>query len=87
MKRLLEERHGQRLAIIENELGEENIDKEFLVSCREEQICTSSRVRLKANPRVSKPTTRLTDTRWAMHHSAKRTAKLCKAFMAAPPRR
>ncbi|MFJ4192566.1 CobW family GTP-binding protein [Pseudomonas sp. NPDC089534] len=38
LKRLLEERHGQRLAIIENEFGEENIDKEFLVSCSEERI-------------------------------------------------
>ncbi|MDU9393261.1 GTP-binding protein [Pseudomonas sp. zfem002] len=38
LKRLLEEPHGQRLAIIENEFGEENIDKEFLVTRSEEQI-------------------------------------------------
>lgn len=30
LKRWLEEPHGQKIAVIENEFGEENIDKELL---------------------------------------------------------
>ncbi len=38
LKRLLEESHGQKIAVIENEFGEENIDKDLLVTQSEEQI-------------------------------------------------
>ena len=32
LKRVLGEAHGQKIAVIENEFGEENIDNEILVS-------------------------------------------------------
>ncbi|MEY3428060.1 MAG: putative GTP-binding protein YjiA, partial [Pseudomonadota bacterium] len=32
LKRVLTEAHGQKIAIIENEFGEENIDNDILVS-------------------------------------------------------
>ncbi len=38
LKRVLTEAHGQRIAVIENEFGEENIDNEILVSDANEQI-------------------------------------------------
>jgi G3E family GTPase len=38
LKRVLTEAHGQKIAIIENEFGEENIDNEILVSDTGEQI-------------------------------------------------
>ncbi len=38
LKRVLSEAHGQRIAVIENEFGEENIDNEILVSDTSEQI-------------------------------------------------
>jgi G3E family GTPase len=38
LKRVLSEAHGQKIAVIENEFGEESIDSEILVSDREEQI-------------------------------------------------
>ncbi|OWT59276.1 CobW family GTP-binding protein [Candidimonas nitroreducens] len=38
LKRILNEEHGQRIAVIENEFGPENIDHELLVQEREEQI-------------------------------------------------
>ena len=38
LKRVLTETHGQKIAVIENEFGEENIDNEILVSDTEEQI-------------------------------------------------
>ncbi len=38
LKRVLSEAHGQKIAIIENEFGEENIDNEILVSDTTEQI-------------------------------------------------
>src|SRR5512138_1243885 len=38
LKRVLSEHHGQKIAVIENEFGEENIDNEILVSDTEEQI-------------------------------------------------
>jgi G3E family GTPase len=38
LKRLLTEAHGQRIAVIENEFGEENIDNDILVADTEEQI-------------------------------------------------
>jgi G3E family GTPase len=38
LKRVLTEAHGQRIAVIENEFGEENIDNEILVSDQQEQI-------------------------------------------------
>ncbi len=38
LKRVLTEAHGQRIAIIENEFGEENIDNDILVSETKEQI-------------------------------------------------
>ena len=42
LKRVLEEAHGQRIAVIENEFGEENIDSELLVSDTREQIIQMS---------------------------------------------
>jgi G3E family GTPase len=38
LKRILTEAHGQRIAVIENEFGEENIDNDILVADTEEQI-------------------------------------------------
>ena len=38
LKRVLSEAHGQRIAVIENEFGEENIDNEILVSDTQEHI-------------------------------------------------
>ena len=38
LKRVLSEAHGQKIAVIENEFGEENIDSEILVSDVKEQI-------------------------------------------------
>jgi G3E family GTPase len=38
LKRVLSESHGQKIAVIENEFGEENIDNEILVADTTEQI-------------------------------------------------
>jgi G3E family GTPase len=38
LKRILEEQHGERIAVIENEFGEESIDNELLVEGSEERI-------------------------------------------------
>jgi G3E family GTPase len=38
LKRILTEAHGQKIAVIENEFGEENIDNEILVNDRQENI-------------------------------------------------
>ena len=38
LKRILTEAHGQKIAVIENEFGEENIDTDILVSDTNEQI-------------------------------------------------
>ena len=42
LKRVLSESHGQRIAVIENEFGEENIDNDILVADTEEQIIQMS---------------------------------------------
>jgi G3E family GTPase len=42
LKRVLGEAHGQKIAVIENEFGEENIDNEILVSDTQEQIIQMS---------------------------------------------
>ncbi|WP_058615784.1 CobW family GTP-binding protein [Tepidimonas taiwanensis] len=42
LKRVLTEAHGQRIAVIENEFGEENIDNDILVADTEEQIIQMS---------------------------------------------
>jgi len=42
LKRVLAEAHGQKIAIIENEFGEENIDSDILVSDTTEQIIQMS---------------------------------------------
>jgi G3E family GTPase len=42
LKRVLEEAHGQKIAVIENEFGEENIDNDILVSETKEQIVQMS---------------------------------------------
>ena len=42
LKRILTESHGQRIAVIENEFGEENIDNDILVSDVKEQIIQMS---------------------------------------------
>ncbi len=38
LKRVLSEAHGQKIAVIENEFGEENIDNEILVADTQEQV-------------------------------------------------
>ena len=42
LKRVLTETHGQKIAVIENEFGEENIDNEILVADTQEQIIQMS---------------------------------------------
>ncbi|HKX94586.1 MAG TPA: GTP-binding protein [Methylibium sp.] len=42
LKRVLSEAHGQKIAVIENEFGEENIDNEILVTEAKEQIVQMS---------------------------------------------
>ena len=42
LKRVLTEAHGQKIAVIENEFGEEAIDNEILVSDDSEQIIQMS---------------------------------------------
>jgi G3E family GTPase len=42
LKRVLSEAHGQKIAVIENEFGEENIDNEILVADTEENIIQMS---------------------------------------------
>jgi G3E family GTPase len=42
LKRVLSEAHGQKIAIIENEFGEENIDSDILVTESKEQIVQMS---------------------------------------------
>lgn len=42
LKRVLQEAHGQKIAVIENEFGEENIDNDILVSDTQEQIIQMS---------------------------------------------
>ena len=42
LKRVLSESHGQKIAVIENEFGEENIDSDILVSDVKEQIIQMS---------------------------------------------
>jgi G3E family GTPase len=42
LKRVLSEAHGQKIAVIENEFGEENIDNEILVADTTEQIIQMS---------------------------------------------
>src|SRR5215207_5268871 len=42
LKRVLSEAHGQKIAVIENEFGEENIDSDILVSETQEQIIQMS---------------------------------------------
>jgi G3E family GTPase len=42
LKRVLQEAHGQKIAVIENEFGEENIDSDILVSDTTEQIIQMS---------------------------------------------
>jgi len=42
LKRVLSEAHGQKIAVIENEFGEENIDSDILVSDTSEQIIQMS---------------------------------------------
>jgi G3E family GTPase len=42
LKRVLTESHGQKIAVIENEFGEENIDNDILVADTEEQIIQMS---------------------------------------------
>ena len=42
LNRLLQEEHGHRIAVIENEFGEENIDNEILFQDTREQIVEMS---------------------------------------------
>lgn len=42
LKRVLTEAHGQKIAVIENEFGEENIDNDILVNDTQEQIIQMS---------------------------------------------
>ncbi|KGT00491.1 cobW/HypB/UreG, nucleotide-binding domain protein [Burkholderia pseudomallei] len=76
LKRILNEQHGMKIAVIENEFGEENIDNEILVQDSTEQIiqmsngcicCTIrgdlARARSPTSPRKS-ATARSTSTAW-----------------------
>ncbi|MBP6816230.1 MAG: GTP-binding protein, partial [Burkholderiaceae bacterium] len=38
LNRILKEQHGHRIAVIENEFGEEGVDNELLLQDRDEQI-------------------------------------------------
>ena len=52
LKRVLTEAHGQKIAVIENEFGEENIDSEILVSGRQgADHPAEQRLRLLHDPR------------------------------------
>jgi G3E family GTPase len=42
LKRILNEKHGMKIAVIENEFGEENIDNDILVQNEDEQIVQMS---------------------------------------------
>jgi G3E family GTPase len=42
LKRVLSEQHGQKIAVVENEFGEENIDNEILVDTKEQIIQLSN---------------------------------------------
>jgi G3E family GTPase len=42
LKRVLSEAHGQKIAVIENEFGEENIDNDILVADTDEQVIQMS---------------------------------------------
>src|ERR1700693_3322224 len=42
LKRILNDKHGMKIAVIENEFGEENIDNEILVQDSNEQIVQMS---------------------------------------------
>lgn len=42
LKRVLNEQHGQKIAVIENEFGEENIDNDILVADTKEQVIQMS---------------------------------------------
>ena len=42
LKRVLSEAHGQKIAVIENEFGEENIDNDILLTETQEQIIQMS---------------------------------------------
>ena len=42
LKRILNDKHGMKIAVIENEFGEENIDNEILVQDTSEQIIQMS---------------------------------------------
>ena len=42
LKRVLSEAHGQKIAVVENEFGEENIDNEILVADTQENIIQMS---------------------------------------------
>ena len=50
LKRVLTEAHGQKIAVIENEFGEENIDTDILVSDTNEQIIQMSNCLLYTSP-------------------------------------
>lgn len=40
LNRILTEEHGQKIAVIENEFGEESIDNDLLVQSEDEEIIT-----------------------------------------------
>ena len=40
LNRILKEEHGQKIAVIENEFGEEAIDSDLLVTNEDEEIIT-----------------------------------------------
>src|SRR6476620_7162503 len=60
LKRILSEAHGQKIAVIENEFGEENSDNDILVTESKEQIgqrsngciCCTIREDLREAPRL-----------------------------------
>jgi G3E family GTPase len=60
LKRVLQEAHGQKIAVIENEFGEENIDNDILVAETKEQRSEERR--------VGKECRRLCRSRWSPYH-------------------
>ena len=92
LKRVLSEAHGQKIAVIENEFGEENIDSDILVSDTQEQIIQMT----VTNPRkywiTSSPMVKMPAMIWldvsadAKQPIAVKAAPISMTMTNAPPR-
>jgi|GEM_PF-6435698 len=47
LNRILTDEHGQKIAVIENEFGEESIDNDLLVQSEDEEIITMNNARFQ----------------------------------------